>query len=117
MGDLDRREEDTGHGGARDAIGDIAHQIGIRISVEEDARGEVRPAATLPFQSVALRAVRTKDLRSGGDMVLAAGGDRCSEQHQRNPHSLEPPFDGSNCKIFEPRLRAHQIGDSVISKI
>src|ERR1700676_3195461 len=81
MGDLNRREEDTRHSRARYAVGDVTHQIAVRTSVEEDASGEVRAAATLPFQSVALRAVRTKYLRAGGDMVLTAEGARGSEQH------------------------------------
>src|SRR3979411_1866153 len=103
MRDLYGREEDTGHGGSRNTGRDIEHQVGVLTAVEEDAGGEVRSAAALSFQSVALRAVRTKDLRPGGDLVLAAKGDRGSEQHQGNPHSLEPPFDGSNCNAISRR--------------
>ncbi len=55
--DLIAREEDAGHGGAGDAIGDVEKNVGVGSAVEEYAGLEVGSAASFAFQSVALGAM------------------------------------------------------------
>src|SRR5262249_41086654 len=85
---LDRREEDSGHGGSSDAVGDVAHEVGVSAAVVEDAGGEGRAATAFAVDSVALTAVRAEDFGAGRDgaRILARSGRGGDEQNYHQPH-------------------------------
>src|SRR5258706_13561408 len=100
--DLIAREEDSRHGGAGDAIGDVEKNIGVGGAVEKYASLEVGSAASFAFQSVALGAMRSKDFGACGDvngssmrvldLAVLATGDGGKQHQTGEPHMALTSF-------------------------